>query len=108
LKERGAALGEEEQEVQISVPLGEGRKVEFTVEEARQRGYFNVEKVLAHKFKFGSWRFLVKWEGFPTSSAIWEPVKCFRLPGGRINSVFARYVQENGLQQILGRAAGEC
>ena len=106
MEERGAVPGEGDQEVQVVVPVGDNKKMEFTVEEAQERGFFNVEKIMAHKFKFGHWRFLVKWEGFPMSSASWEPVKCFQLPGGRINSIFARYVQKNGMQEVLGRSGG--
>jgi hypothetical protein len=105
-EERAAVVDREEAEVQVVVPLASGQVQECTVEEAQQRGYFNVEKVLAHKFKYGAWRFLVKWEGFPISSASWEPMKCFQLPGGRINTVFAEYVQVNGLQDVLGMSEG--
>ena len=76
-------------------------KVQFTAAEAEEMGYFNVESILSHKFKFGAWRFLVKWQGFPASAASWEGVKSFRLPGGRWNSIFVKFLQENGLEGIL-------
>ena len=76
-------------------------KVQFTAAEAAKMGYFNVEAILSHKFRFGAWRFLVKWQGFPVSAASWEGVKSFRLPRGRLNSIFVKYLQENGLEGLL-------
>ena len=92
-----------EREPVVVLP-GAVKKMEYTVDEAEKLGYFNVESILSHKFKFGSWRFLVKWEGFPVSAASWEGIKSFRLPNGRFNTVFAKYVEENGLQEVLGKA----
>jgi len=82
-----------EREPEVVLPSGGGKKVKFTVEEAEQLGFYNVECILSHKFKFGSWKFLVKWEGFPVSAASWEGIKSFRLPGGKWNSVFVKYVR---------------
>ena len=89
------------------MPIADGTVVQYTVEEAEKCGYFNVKSILAHKYKFDAWRFLVKWEGLPVSSASWEPVKCFRLQGGRINSILESYLAENGLESVIGSSAGE-
>ena len=89
------------------MPIGDGTVRQYTVEEADKRGYFNVESILAHKYKFGAWRFLVKWECFPVSSARWEPFECFRLPGGRINAILESYLAENGLESVIGKSAGK-
>lgn len=93
-----------EREPQVVLPAA-GKKLEYTVAEAEKMGYFNVENVLAHKFKFGSWRFLVKWEGFPVSASSWEGLKSFKLPNGRLNSVLAKYLKENGLEEVLEKSS---
>ena len=76
------------------------RTVEYTVQEAQELGFFNVEAILKDKYQQG-WRFLVKWENFPLSSSTWEPIKCFMLPQGKLNSVFRKYCVENGLDELI-------
>ena len=45
-------------------------------------GYFMVSKILRHKYDQG-WKFLTAWEGFPITSATWEPPKNFPLEEGK-------------------------
>ena len=75
----------------------------MTTDEQAELGYFNVYKIVKHKFQQG-WRFLVWWENFPVSSSTWEPVSAFVLPNGSVNSVFKAYCLEKGLSQVLQRA----
>ena len=72
----------------------------FSENEAATLGFYNVEAILAHRFK-SCWKFLVKWEGFPVHCSSWEPTKSFLLPDGRINSIFQKYVEENGLTEVV-------
>ena len=65
-------------------------------------GYFLVSKILSHKFDQG-WKFLTAWEGFPLTSATWEPPKNFQLEGGRWNEVFEEYCKDNGIPFPPGR-----
>lgn len=68
--------------------------------EMAEQGYYNVEKIVKHKFSQG-WKFLVKWEGFPIENCTWEPAKNFLQQGGVLNSVFKSYCEEHGLQGLL-------
>ena len=63
-------------------------------------GFYNVEKILKHKYQQG-WRFFTQWEGFPVSSATWEPTRSFKQPNGRLNSVFERYCREQNLPTTI-------
>ncbi len=63
-------------------------------------GYYNVYKILKHKFQQG-WKFLVWWEGFPITASTFEPISSFILANGSINSVFKAYCVDNGLTHIL-------
>ena len=56
-------------------------------------GYFMVSKILRHKFDQG-WKFLTAWEGFPITSATWEPPKNFKVGEGKWNSIFEEYCKE--------------
>eukprot|EP00667_Euglena_gracilis_P004059 EG_transcript_4074 len=76
---------------------------QFSEMEAAKMGFYNVEAILDHKFRNG-WRFLTKWENYPVPSSTWEPVRSFILPGGRMNTVFQNYIQDNGLQEVLKKA----
>ena len=75
----------------------------MTPAEQEALGYYNVEKIIKHKFQQG-WRFLVVWEGFPVSAATWEPISAFVLPNGKVNQVFKEYCEERGLVEILKKA----
>ena len=50
---------------------------EYTREEQEEMGFYNVERILKHKYLQG-WRFLTQWEGYPLSAATWEPIKSLR------------------------------
>ena len=65
---------------------GEEDKV-MNQEEQAQLGFYNVFKILKHKFHQG-WKFLVWWENFPMAASTWEPISAFVLPNGSVNSVF--------------------
>ena len=75
----------------------------MTPAEQEALGYYNVQKIIKHKFQQG-WRFLVVWEGFPVSAATWEPISAFVLPNGMVNQVFKEYCEERGLVEILKKA----
>ena len=75
----------------------------MTTDEQAELGFYNVSKILKHKFQNG-WKFLVEWEGFPISASTWEPVKAFLLPKGSVNAIFEEYCEEHGLTQILQKA----
>ena len=79
----------------VSVPV-----VVYSDNEAATLGLYNVEAILAHRYKSG-WKFLVKWVKFPIHRASWEPVRSFLLPRGKINTIFQRYVEENGLTEMV-------
>jgi hypothetical protein len=66
-------------------------------------GYFNVHKILKHKFSQG-WRFLTQWEGYPLTASTWEPLRSFILPEGKLNEPFVEYCEEKGLSELLKRA----
>jgi hypothetical protein len=72
-------------------------------EEQAQLVFYNVYKILKHKYQ-GGWKFLVWWENFPASSSTWEPVASFVQPGGRMNEVFKNYCVDHNLQSILRQA----
>ena len=72
----------------------------MTPQEQADLGYYNVFKILKHKFQQG-WKFLVQWENFPVSASTWEPISAFVLPNGSVNSIFKEYCEERGLQSIL-------
>ena len=90
----------------LYVPVGSGKVQKYTVDEAARLGFYNVEAILAHRYKSG-WHFLVKWQHFPLHSASWEPVKSFLLPGGKINSIFQKYAEEHGLTELVRKAQQE-
>ena len=102
---------DEEVEENDFPPDQEMEEVEPENEEVRQvaekvddlpPGYFNVSKILGHKFDQG-WKFLTQWEGYPVSASTWEPPKHFSLPDGRKNEVFVEYCEKNGLQKFLSK-----
>ena len=75
-------------------------------DEQAQIGYFNVFKIVKHKFQQG-WKFLVWWENFPISASTWEPISSFVHPNGSVNSVFKAYCLDNGLTNILQKALSD-
>ena len=77
---------------------------EKMVEEKRDLlpGYFMVSKILKHKFDQG-WKFLTAWEGFPITSATWEPPKNFRLDNDKWNEIFEKYCKDNSIPFPPGR-----
>ena len=75
----------------------------FTREEAEEMGFYNVEAILKHKYQQG-WKFSVKWENFPVSSATWEPWPAFVVPNGSVNQVFQIFCERQGLVDILKKA----
>ncbi len=53
---------------------------------------YYVEKILNHKYESnGSIKFLVKWEGYDSSSNTWEPIDSFLLRNGKYNSFLIDY-----------------
>ena len=75
-------------------------------EEQAELGFYNVAKILDHKFR-GGWKFLVWWENFPPSASTWEPISSFILPNGSVNSVFKEYCLSKGLSNILNKALSQ-
>ena len=75
----------------------------MTPAEQEALGFYNVEKIIKHKFQQG-WKFLVVWEGFPVAAATWEPISAFILPNGSVNTIFKEYCLEKGLTDILKKA----
>jgi hypothetical protein len=75
----------------------------MTSEEQADIGFYNVYKIVKHKFQQG-WKFLVWWENFPISASTWEPITSFLLPNGSVNSVFKDYCLEHKLTHILQKA----
>ena len=65
-------------------------------------GYFLVSKILRHKFDQG-WKFLTAWEGFPITSATWEPPKNFKVGGDKWNSIFEEYCKSHDIPFPPGR-----
>ena len=105
-------IAREDEEVQLStdetqngnaeqIPNAQIPEIEeFSEKKANDMGFYNVEKILKHKYQQG-WRFLTQWEGFPVSSATWEPARSFKLPDNRLNSVFERYCREQNLPTTI-------
>jgi hypothetical protein len=77
--------------------------VDMTKEEQQAKGYFTIEAILQHRYKQG-WRFLVKWKDYALKESTWEPLNCFVLDGGRVNSTFSDYCHRNGIPQLLAKA----
>ena len=75
----------------------------MTTEEQAALGYYNVAKILKHKFQNG-WKCLVCWEGFPISASTWEPVNAFFLPNGTVNAIFKAYCEDQNLTHVLQKA----
>jgi len=73
------------------------------VEEEREEGTYDVEKVVAHKYKQG-WRFLTVWKGYPLEDATWEPTKAFVLANGALTAAFKEYCEEHELEGPLRQA----
>ncbi len=84
--------------VEISNPNPQVEDIEVNMD--TDEAYYNVYKILKHKYQQG-WKFLVWWENFPPSASTWEPISAFSLPNGAINSIFKQYCLENGLTNIL-------
>ena len=61
-----------------------------------------VSKILRHKYEQG-WKFLTAWQGFPISSATWNPPKHFQLAEGKWNAVFEDYCRKVGISYPPGR-----
>ena len=92
--------------VQTNLPSLENSNLDdktMSTQEQQELGFYNVEKILKHKYRNG-WKFLVIWENFPPSASTWEPISNFCLPNGSVNSVFKDYCLENGLTNILQKA----
>jgi hypothetical protein len=110
-EERGDLLTSEkifEDQVQVGgdTPMqdkGGDTPIQMTEEEQAQLGFYNVYRILKHKYQ-GGWKFLVWWENFPASSSTWEPVASFVQPNGKINEVFKKYLVDHNLQQVLRQA----
>lgn len=102
---RGEEVFEEPEE---PAPLPISGQEDEIMDEAEQAeiGFYNVFKILKHKFQQG-WKFLVWWENFPMSASTWEPVSNFVQPNGSVNSVFKAYCLENNLTSILQKALTE-
>ena len=75
----------------------------MTVDEQAALGYYNVAKIIKHKFQNG-WKFLVVWEGFPISASTWEPITAFLLPNGSVNSIFKEYCETHDLSNVLAKS----
>ena len=75
-----------------------------SMEVDENQGYFNVHKILKHKFQQG-WEFLIWWEGLPITAATFEPISSFFFPNSLVNSVFKAYCLERGLTHILKKAS---
>jgi transposase InsO family protein len=84
-------------------PTSSNDDLVMSSEEQAQLGFYNVYKILKHKFQQG-WKFLVWWENFPASASTWEPISAFMLPNGSINTIFKDYCVENGLTNVLQKA----
>ena len=89
-----------------SQPLTEPKVEVMNYKEQEKIGFYNVRKILKHKFQQG-WKFLVWWENFPVSNATWEPIKSFLQPNGSVNSVFKDYCLENNLGNVLQKALSD-
>ena len=74
----------------------------MSAEEQATLGYYNVAKVIKHKYQNG-WKFLVEWEGFPISASTWDPLTAFFLPNGSINSIFKEYCETHDLSNVLAK-----
>ena len=79
------------------------QNVVMSPEEQEALGFYNVSKIIKHKFQQG-WKFLVVREGFPISAATWEPITAFLLPNGSVNCIFKKYCEERGLADLLKEA----
>ena len=93
-------------DIEYSTENGQQSKNEeqpMTTEEQEALGFYNVEKILKHKYQQG-WKFLVAWENFPISASTWEPISSFLHPNGSLNSVFKRYCEEKKLENVLRQA----
>jgi Chromo (CHRromatin Organisation MOdifier) domain len=42
---------------------------------------YNMETILKHQRKGRSYQYLIKWEGYPISKALWEPKEAFSDDG---------------------------
>jgi Chromo (CHRromatin Organisation MOdifier) domain len=42
---------------------------------------YNVETILKHRRRGRSYQYLIKWEGYPISEALWEPEEAFSNDG---------------------------
>ena len=90
----------------VETPPAEKEVQIMDEDEQAQIGYFNVFKIVKHKFQQG-WKFLVWWENFPVSASTWEPISSFVHPNGSVNSVFKTYCLDNGLTNILQKALSD-
>ena len=90
-------------EILAEPPQDEQQPNVMTPAEQETLGFYNVEKIIKHKFQQG-WKFLVVWEGFPVSAATWEPISAFIHPNGSVNTLFKEFCVERGLTEILKKA----
>jgi Chromo (CHRromatin Organisation MOdifier) domain len=58
---------------------------------------YNVETILKHRRRGRSYQYLIKWEGYPISEALWEPEEAFSNDG----DLLAVYKQRHQLWGIL-------
>ena len=95
-------------DTEIPSPIPQHDSQDEIMDEAEEAelGFYNVQKILKHKFQQG-WKFLVWWENFPISNSTWEPIQSFLLPNGSVNSVFKEYCLANGLTNILQKALSD-
>jgi Chromo (CHRromatin Organisation MOdifier) domain len=42
---------------------------------------YNMETILKHQRRGQSYQYLIKWEGYPISKALWEPEEAFSNDG---------------------------
>ena len=93
---------EEEFDPDESTSLQDVSDVPLEKESELPPGYFNVSQILSHKFDQG-WKFLTAWQGYPITSATWEPPKNFHLGEGRWNELFVDYCKSHGVNPLPGR-----
>ena len=86
--------------------MRQAKKVLLNKKTELPANYFIVDKILKHKWTHG-WTFLTTWEGFPISSATWEPLKHFRTQGDKWNEILLEYLEKKDLKHILTKTRGK-
>jgi Chromo (CHRromatin Organisation MOdifier) domain len=46
---------------------------------------YNVETILKHRIRGRSYQYLIKWEGYPISDALWDPEAAFSDDGNLLS-----------------------